>query len=562
MKAGGMAGLAILLLFWTGCGLLIDLDPPDSPRGGTDADPNAFLCQAEIFRNADVGLAEQWEAWVFPFDRTGDGNVDLTDGQITCNEKLGEYVARAQAPGFLWQTRNLTVIESTPSDPNPLLRKRPASECPEDPVGPPLSYGGPRGAVILRQPPGEEEASVAILATTEDGEVVAAPNVSRLLWRFGERQGFPDAVHGYERLQRNLRISDFFMELETPFSLGELEVQTLYIQSVGTVYAEQIVEDSAGYVVSEGMRAKFFFFGRGHVGDEGDLTSFCFVGRTVPVILNETQGPDPSFVFAVALDPDDFGQPLTVLIGLSPNQAMVHQPFLLLPDLETRNLVVDLGAAPEDTVLDNDGDLRQVLWFEDFETPDERFLGQGRTLLGQRFEPGRHEVTAIAYDSGVMENDTDAGVPRAAVLVSGPGHGILALGSDGGFTYTPDADFFGTDTFTYQVDHDGLALSNIAAVTITVVELTPQEEIGNVQEALPSLIEDGTLSEGQGNSLDSLLQEARDELDRGHLDSACRKLAGFISHVNGLVAAGILTEEQAAALIAPIQNVMSEEGCP
>ena len=49
-----------------------------------------------------------------------------------------------------------------------------------------------------------------------------------------------------------------------------------------------------------------------------------------------------------------------------------------------------------------------------------------------------------------------------------PTNGTLVLNSDGSFTYTPNADFSGTDTFTYFAN-DGTANSNLAAtVTITV----------------------------------------------------------------------------------------------
>ena len=43
----------------------------------------------------------------------------------------------------------------------------------------------------------------------------------------------------------------------------------------------------------------------------------------------------------------------------------------------------------------------------------------------------------------------------------------MALAADGSFTYTPNADFNGTDSFTYTAS-DGTAASNVATVTITV----------------------------------------------------------------------------------------------
>ena len=70
--------------------------------------------------------------------------------------------------------------------------------------------------------------------------------------------------------------------------------------------------------------------------------------------------------------------------------------------------------------------------------------------------------------AGVLVNDTDVDGPAlSAALVAGPANGVLALAANGTFTYTPNADFYGTDTFTYRA-FDGSASSNVAAVTITV----------------------------------------------------------------------------------------------
>ncbi|HEV2148000.1 MAG TPA: Ig-like domain-containing protein [Longimicrobiaceae bacterium] len=69
---------------------------------------------------------------------------------------------------------------------------------------------------------------------------------------------------------------------------------------------------------------------------------------------------------------------------------------------------------------------------------------------------------------GVLANDTDPqGDPLTAAVVSGPSHGALTLNANGSFTYTPNANFNGTDSFTYKAN-DGRRDSNVATVTITV----------------------------------------------------------------------------------------------
>ncbi|HLW65289.1 MAG TPA: Ig-like domain-containing protein, partial [Gemmataceae bacterium] len=57
--------------------------------------------------------------------------------------------------------------------------------------------------------------------------------------------------------------------------------------------------------------------------------------------------------------------------------------------------------------------------------------------------------------------------PLTAILVSQPSSGTLTLNADGSFTYTPDAGFTGTVTFTYYAT-DGTNDSNIATVTLDI----------------------------------------------------------------------------------------------
>ncbi|MEJ2706816.1 MAG: Ig-like domain-containing protein [Anaerolineales bacterium] len=69
---------------------------------------------------------------------------------------------------------------------------------------------------------------------------------------------------------------------------------------------------------------------------------------------------------------------------------------------------------------------------------------------------------------GVLGNDTDAeNDPLTTVLNTGPGNGTLTLNADGSFSYTPNPDFNGSDSFTYHAN-DGLVDSNLATVSITV----------------------------------------------------------------------------------------------
>ena len=89
------------------------------------------------------------------------------------------------------------------------------------------------------------------------------------------------------------------------------------------------------------------------------------------------------------------------------------------------------------------------------------------TAVDDAYETDEDTALVVPAD-GVLANDTDPEPdPLAAVLESGPTNGDLSLSGDGSFTYTPDPDFEGVDTFTYRAS-DGPGLSNIATVEITV----------------------------------------------------------------------------------------------
>ena len=72
---------------------------------------------------------------------------------------------------------------------------------------------------------------------------------------------------------------------------------------------------------------------------------------------------------------------------------------------------------------------------------------------------------------GVLWNDFDPeGYPLTAEEVTGPSHGIIAFDPSGSFTYTPEAGYFASDTFSYRV-FDGGLYSAPAIVTITIEAL-------------------------------------------------------------------------------------------
>ena len=100
-----------------------------------------------------------------------------------------------------------------------------------------------------------------------------------------------------------------------------------------------------------------------------------------------------------------------------------------------------------------------------------------------------NEDTVIT--GNVLANDTDGdGDALSATLLGDVTNGTLVLNTDGSFTYTPNANFNGTDSFTY-VANDGKADSTTpATVTITVNPVNDPAVIGG--DATGSVTEDGT----------------------------------------------------------------------
>jgi hypothetical protein len=69
---------------------------------------------------------------------------------------------------------------------------------------------------------------------------------------------------------------------------------------------------------------------------------------------------------------------------------------------------------------------------------------------------------------GLLGNDSDpGGKALSAVLLGAPVNGTLALRADGSFTYTPRANFYGTDSFSYQATN-GSTASAPATVSLTI----------------------------------------------------------------------------------------------
>ncbi len=64
----------------------------------------------------------------------------------------------------------------------------------------------------------------------------------------------------------------------------------------------------------------------------------------------------------------------------------------------------------------------------------------------------------VTFDVLANDSDVDGNLnPGSVTVVSAPANGILVHNGSGSFTYTPDANYNGADSFTYEVcDSDGI----------------------------------------------------------------------------------------------------------
>ena len=87
---------------------------------------------------------------------------------------------------------------------------------------------------------------------------------------------------------------------------------------------------------------------------------------------------------------------------------------------------------------------------------------------GDQYKLVEDSVLTVNAVNGVLRNDRAPGSALLqARLLEGPDHGVLAFNADGSFTYRPDANFHGKDSFWYEFT-DGTNVSKAVKVELKV----------------------------------------------------------------------------------------------
>jgi len=123
--------------------------------------------------------------------------------------------------------------------------------------------------------------------------------------------------------------------------------------------------------------------------------------------------------------------------------------------------------------------------------------------------------------TGVLKNDTDSDngpQPLSARNASMPAHGSVVLASNGSFTYTPNADYNGSDSFTYEAFDGQAADTATVTITITAVNDAPSFTSGGdvsasaaggpQSQAWATNISDGPGESGQTLTFDATIAPA------------------------------------------------------
>jgi VCBS repeat-containing protein len=127
-----------------------------------------------------------------------------------------------------------------------------------------------------------------------------------------------------------------------------------------------------------------------------------------------------------------------------------------------------------------------------YDRPGATGLSQTRTFTLTTVNPGptaNNDAVAASEDTpvivDVLGNDVDPDGDPLVVTSASAGHGAVVINGDGTLTYTPNADFNGTDTIIYTID-DGNGGTSSATVTVTVAPVNDNPTASPIPDILTS----------------------------------------------------------------------------
>lgn len=197
-------------------------------------------------------------------------------------------------------------------------------------------------------------------------------------------------------------------------------------------------------------------------GTEGDVIDFTI---SVSPVKSSDITFDYRIINGTATSPSDFNGTGWTSITIPANQSNISLSITTVQDTEeegTENFTVEIGNPPFKVDIATGLNIATGTIIDDDDTPDAR--------------DDTYNVNEDAELTGnVMTNDlglTDA--PVTLVSNTNPPNGALLINANGSFTYTPNSNYNGNDSFQYTIeDVDGDQSSAIVSITVNPMDDFP-----------------------------------------------------------------------------------------
>jgi|GEM_PF-4339375 len=190
------------------------------------------------------------------------------------------------------------------------------------------------------------------------------------------------------------------------------------------------------------------------VADTYNVNEDQTLNETTGVLDNDTDAEGDTLTAVLVSDVSDG------TLSLQPNGTFTYTPDANFSGTDSFTYKANDGTADSNTVT---------------ATITVNAVNDAPIAVADTYNALQNETLTVSAAEGVLSNDTDVeNNPLEAEVETAPTHGDLVLNADGSFTYTPDTDFYGQDTFEYRAtdnDLDSLA----ATVTISVGDVTPPD---------------------------------------------------------------------------------------
>lgn len=202
--------------------------------------------------------------------------------------------------------------------------------------------------------------------------------------------------------------------------------------------------------------------------DEDSVLSVEPVG----ILHNDTNTQNAGTFLAIIKTSTGFGT-----LNLNPDGSFTYQPNL------------NFDSTDSFTYVANDGTSNST---QATVTIEINPINDAPIALNDTYTISEDSFLAIT-SPGILINDYDVdGDSLFAIIDTTTNNGILSVNSNGSFSYIPDANFAGLDSFTYLVN-DGSVNSNVATVNITIVPENDapiaQDDFAETQQNIPVIID-------------------------------------------------------------------------